>query len=47
MLVVDMHCKAECVEAFQEASVENASRSVKEPGIARSDVNDQMLQILS
>lgn len=47
MLVVHVHVKAECVEAFQEASVENASRTVKESGIARSDVNDQMLQILS
>ena len=47
MLVVHVHVKAECVEAFQEASIENASRSVKEPDIACSDLNDQMLQILS
>jgi hypothetical protein len=47
MLVVHVHVKAECAEAFRKASLENASRSVKEPGIARSDVNDEMLQMLS
>jgi len=44
MLVVHVHVhvRPECVEAFQEASLENASRSVKEPGIARFDVIQQV-----
>ncbi len=42
MLVVHVHVRAECVEAFQKASLENASRSVKEPGIARFDVIQQV-----
>jgi quinol monooxygenase YgiN len=44
MLVVHVHVhvRPECVEAFQKASLENASRSVKEPGIARFDVIQQV-----
>lgn len=44
MLVVHVHVhvRAECVEAFQKASLENASKSVKEPGIARFDVIQQI-----
>ena len=40
MLVVHVHVhvKPESVEAFREASIENARNSVKEPGIARFDV---------
>ena len=40
MLVVhvDVRVKPECVEAFKQASLENAKQSVKEPGIARFDV---------
>jgi quinol monooxygenase YgiN len=40
MLVIHVfvHVKAESVEDFKAASVENASDSVKEPGIARFDV---------
>jgi (4S)-4-hydroxy-5-phosphonooxypentane-2,3-dione isomerase len=40
MLVVHVyvHVKPEAVEAFREASIENARNSVKEPGIARFDV---------
>ena len=43
MLVVhvNVHVKPECVEAFREASVENARNSVLEPGIARFDVLQQ------
>jgi quinol monooxygenase YgiN len=43
MLVVHVHVhvKPECVEAFQQATVENARNSVKEPGIARFDVIQQ------
>lgn len=43
MLVVHVHVhvKPECVEAFKAATVENASNSVQEPGIARFDVVQQ------
>jgi autoinducer 2-degrading protein len=33
--------KPECVEAFREATLENARQSVREPGIARFDVVQQ------
>jgi len=38
---VQVHVKSECVEAFREATLENARHSVKEPGIARFDVVQQ------
>ncbi len=38
---VHMKVKAEFVEAFKQATVENASNSVKEAGIARFDVIQQ------
>lgn len=38
---VFVHVKAEKVEAFKTASLENARNSVKEPGIARFDVLQQ------
>ena len=40
MLVVhvQVHVKAEAVEAFRAATIENARNSVQEPGIARFDV---------
>jgi quinol monooxygenase YgiN len=43
MLIVHVHArvKPECVEAFREATAENASRSVREPGVARFDVIQQ------
>jgi quinol monooxygenase YgiN len=43
MLIVHVHVrvKAEFVEAFKEASLENARYSVQEPGIARFDVLQQ------
>lgn len=43
MLVVHVHVhvKRECIDAFREASVENARHSVQEPGIARFDVIQQ------
>jgi len=49
MLVVhvQVHDRPECSEAFHNASLENASKSVREPGIARLDVKGEMLQILS
>jgi quinol monooxygenase YgiN len=43
MLIVHVHIlvKAEFIEAFKEASLENARQSVQEPGIARFDVLQQ------
>jgi len=38
---VHVHIKADCVEAFRAATIENARESVKEPGIARFDVVQQ------
>ena len=38
---VQVHVKADCVEAFRVATIENARESVKEPGIARFDVVQQ------
>ena len=40
MLIVHVfvHVKADQVEAFKKATVENAQNSVQEPGIARFDV---------
>jgi quinol monooxygenase YgiN len=43
MLIVHVHVrvKPDGIEAFREATIENASQSVKEPGIARFDVVQQ------
>ena len=43
MLVVHVHVRVqpECVEAFKQASLENARDSVREPGIAGFDVVQQ------
>ena len=43
MLIVHVHVrvKPEYIEAFKQATVINASNSVKEPGIARFDVIQQ------
>jgi len=38
---VHVHVKPECIEAFREASIENARHSVQEPGVARFDVLQQ------
>ena len=38
---VHVHVKPESVEAFREATIENARNSVQEPGIARFDVIQQ------
>jgi len=44
MLVVHVHVnvKPEAVEAFREATLENASQSMMEPGVARFDVVQEM-----
>ena len=41
MVHVHVHVKPESVEAFRMATVENASNSVQEPGVARFDVIQQ------
>ena len=43
MLIVQVfvHVKPDCVEAFKQASLENARNSVAEPGVARFDVIQQ------
>ena len=43
MLVVHVHVrvKPECLEAFRQATIENARWSLQEPGIARFDVLQQ------
>ncbi|MGC4052221.1 MAG: antibiotic biosynthesis monooxygenase [Paludibaculum sp.] len=38
---VHVHVKPESVDAFRQASLENAKNSVQEPGIARFDVLQQ------
>ena len=39
---VHVHVKPEFVDAFREATLENARNSVQEPGIARFDVIQQL-----
>jgi len=43
MLVVHVHVrvKTECLEAFRDATIENARHSLREPGIARFDILQQ------
>jgi quinol monooxygenase YgiN len=41
IVLVHIHVKPESVESFKQASIENASNSVKEAGIARFDVIQQ------
>ena len=43
MLIVQVHVhvKPDSVEAFREASIENARNSIQEPGVARFDVIQQ------
>jgi len=38
---IQVHVKPEFIEAFKEATIENASNSIKEPGIARFDILQQ------
>jgi quinol monooxygenase YgiN len=42
IVLVHVHVKPESVEAFVDASLENARNSIQEPGIARFDVIQQM-----
>ena len=41
IVLVHVHVKPEFIEAFKQASIENASNSVQEAGIARFDVIQQ------
>jgi len=41
IVMVHVHVKPESVEAFKQASIENASNSVQEEGVARFDVIQQ------
>ena len=41
IVFVHVHVKPDCVEAFKQASIENARQSAQEPGIARFDVVQQ------
>ena len=41
VVLVSVHVRPEAVEAFRVASIENARRSLQEPGIARFDVLQQ------
>jgi quinol monooxygenase YgiN len=41
ILIVNLHVKPECVEAFREATMENARHSRQEPGIVRFDFLEQ------
>ena len=38
---VHVHVKPDCVDAFKQASLENARHSIQEPGIARFEVCQQ------
>ena len=38
IVLVHVHVKSDRIEAFREASLENARNSLQEPGIARFDV---------
>lgn len=38
---IQVHVKPEFIEAFKQATIENAANSIKEPGIARFDILQQ------
>jgi (4S)-4-hydroxy-5-phosphonooxypentane-2,3-dione isomerase len=41
ILIVNVHIKTHSIEAFRDATIENARNSRQEPGIARFDVLQQ------
>jgi len=41
VLQVSIHVKPDCLDAFREATLENARHSIQEPGIARFDFLQQ------
>ena len=42
IIIVQARVKPECVEAFRAASLDNATHSLQEPGVARFDVVQQL-----
>lgn len=42
VVTVHVHVKPEFVDAFREATLDNATHSVQEPGVARFDVIQQI-----
>ncbi len=42
VVFVNAHVKSEHIEAFKQATLDNASHSIKEPGIVRFDVFQQI-----
>jgi (4S)-4-hydroxy-5-phosphonooxypentane-2,3-dione isomerase len=42
IVLVHVHVKPECINQFEIASLANAQNSIKEPGIARFDVIQQV-----
>ena len=41
IVLVHVHVKPECLDAFKKATVANAQNSVKEPGVVRFDMLQQ------
>lgn len=41
VVIVSAHVKPEFIDAFKVATLDNASNSIKEPGVARFDVYQQ------
>jgi autoinducer 2-degrading protein len=39
--IVHVHVKPQCIDSFKTATLDNASNSIKEPGVARFDVYQQ------
>lgn len=39
--MISVHVKPEFIDAFKEASLDNASNSIQEPGVTRFDVYQQ------
>ena len=38
---VHVHVKPECIESFRDATLDNATHSIREPGVVRFDVIQQ------
>lgn len=41
VVLVSIHVKPDCIDAFRQATLENARQSLLEPGVARFDVLQQ------
>jgi autoinducer 2-degrading protein len=42
VVIVSAHVKPEYIQAFKDASLDNATHSIQEPGVARFDVYEQV-----